>query len=374
MKLEYEDIVDYKVWYKKLVSLSWLGAILPLLAECVVFLLSYRAPGDMSAKVYTYTYILRPGIINVTILIMTGLISNILVTGGKYTAQAFVYISALTLVCFVIAITRHEAPLLCCLFVLPSFVSLVFADRRILNFAFCAGAVAYCLLIIAVLLKFAGADISNHSNTDIIATIALLGITFFLCHAILKNHQKLITALLDKNIQSKIDNFTKLYNHASFYEYLDEHIIRYNKTGAPFSVILMDLDDFKPLNDQLGHQAGDDVLMICVDSIKRNLGENDIAFRYGGEEFAIITSKDVMDSFNLSEKVRHTFAARTGARSDIGRTVTVSLGICQYDSKRFGARREFFAAVDEALYKAKRSGKNQSIVWNPKFFDIQPNI
>lgn len=103
--------------------------------------------------------------------------------------------------------------------------------------------------------------------------------------------------------------------------------------------------------------------MTLVDCIKANLREDEVAYQYGGEEFTIITNRVPDEDVMLAESVRQSFeeaARETGNQT----SATVSIGVARYDEKRFGARREFFSAADEALYAAKRSGKNHTLVWH----------
>lgn len=157
------------------------------------------------------------------------------------------------------------------------------------------------------------------------------------------------------------DGLTKLHNHRYFQDHLTREIKRVSRTGAPLSMILLDIDDFKLLNDTHGHAAGDEVLMALAAIMNDSARESDLIARYGGEEFVILMpNTDLAGAVHLAEKLR---MAVESTRLIIGESmkpidVTISLGVAPYQGKR----REFFAEADRALYQAKGNGKNCVVV------------
>jgi diguanylate cyclase (GGDEF)-like protein len=126
-------------------------------------------------------------------------------------------------------------------------------------------------------------------------------------------------------------------------------------------MILIDIDDFKLLNDTHGHAAGDEVLVSLAAIMNDSARESDLIARYGGEEFVILMpNTDLAGAVHLAEKLR---MAAESTRLIIGDNmrpieVTISLGVALYK----GNRREFFAEADRALYQAKAAGKNCVII------------
>jgi diguanylate cyclase (GGDEF)-like protein len=155
------------------------------------------------------------------------------------------------------------------------------------------------------------------------------------------------------------DSFTRLFNHTVFFERLDQYILEARQKNNVFSLIIMDIDDFKKINDNFGHDIGDVVLLKLVDIIKKEISKDDIAFRYGGEEFIVLCHKPLVYGMALSERIRKRFGSHIFAQLNNVK-VTVSMGVCEYESS-FGGRREFFSAADKALYRAKQEGKNRTI-------------
>lgn len=157
------------------------------------------------------------------------------------------------------------------------------------------------------------------------------------------------------------DYLTALSNHQSFYTYLDELKLHAIRRNFPISLILMDIDNFKLINDTYGHLTGDQILKDLASIITSSIRSTDFAARYGGEEFAVILpNTDIDVAVALSERIRekveeHKFAIG----NDIIR-VTISLGADTYKPESScKCLYEFINNVDMLLYKAKHSGKNQ---------------
>ena len=157
------------------------------------------------------------------------------------------------------------------------------------------------------------------------------------------------------------DGLTKLHNHRYFQDHLTREIKRVSRTNAPLSLILIDIDDFKLLNDTHGHAAGDEVLITLATIMNESARESDLIARYGGEEFVILMpNTDLPGAVHLAEKIH---MAVESTRLIIGdrmkpTLVTISLGVALFK----GNRREFFAEADRALYRAKAAGKNCVII------------
>ncbi|MFK7897453.1 MAG: GGDEF domain-containing protein [Myxococcota bacterium] len=157
------------------------------------------------------------------------------------------------------------------------------------------------------------------------------------------------------------DGLTKLHNHRYFQDHLTREIKRVSRTKAPLSLILLDIDDFKLLNDTYGHAAGDEVLVSLAAIMNDSARESDLIARYGGEEFVVLMpGTDLAGAVHLAEKIR---MAVESTRLIIGEhmrpvNVTISVGVALYS----GNRRNLFVEADRALYQAKDAGKNCVII------------
>ncbi|WP_277657005.1 sensor domain-containing diguanylate cyclase [Seleniivibrio woodruffii] len=155
---------------------------------------------------------------------------------------------------------------------------------------------------------------------------------------------------------SVTDQLTKISNRRWLDESLKEEIARYDRYNHDFSIILLDIDHFKNVNDTFGHAEGDSVLIQLAEILKTCTRASDTVGRWGGEEFLIIapgTLKD--DCFVLAEKIRH--AVEDHDFGAVGH-VTVSLGVAQYESGSTAAH--FIINADNALYRAKQGGRNRT--------------
>lgn len=161
-------------------------------------------------------------------------------------------------------------------------------------------------------------------------------------------------AISDKLL--KMDALTGLYNHKSFHEYLDSLLEQCESHGLRLQLALMDIDNFKHVNDTYGHWVGDLVLKEVAAKMGSLIGLNDFAARYGGEEFAVIfTDKSFSEAYAATEQLRMDISGMKHPYAG-GQPITVSIGLCNY---QLGDRKEhLFRTTDQALYEAKRSGKN----------------
>jgi diguanylate cyclase (GGDEF)-like protein len=155
------------------------------------------------------------------------------------------------------------------------------------------------------------------------------------------------------------DGLTKLHNHRFFQDHLTRELKRANRSGEPLSLLLIDIDDFKALNDQHGHAAGDAVLERMGQVMNTAIRESDLLARYGGEEFVVLAATDLEGAVNLAEKLRMQIGnTAIPIDDDVIVFVTVSVGVSRYK----GDRKAFFRDADRALYAAKAAGKNCVVV------------
>jgi diguanylate cyclase (GGDEF)-like protein len=161
------------------------------------------------------------------------------------------------------------------------------------------------------------------------------------------------------------DGLTHLHNHRYFQDRLRIETKRADRTGDPVSLLLLDIDDFKALNDRYGHAVGDEVLRRVATILNNGVRESDLPARYGGEEFAVLSPRTPLKgAIALAEKLRLGVAdARIRNLEEPGServAVTVSIGVSVYR----GDFKRFFNEADRALYRAKGSGKDCVVVFS----------
>ncbi len=157
------------------------------------------------------------------------------------------------------------------------------------------------------------------------------------------------------------DGLTGLYNRQFFDSSMRREIKRADRYGLTFSLVLLDLDNFKQVNDRHGHRVGDEVLSACSEIIRESLREIDVPCRYGGEEFALILPEtERAGAFIVSERIRSDVEERfrTGPVRNDPLNLSVSGGVSIYpiDSS---TEEDLVNMADQALYRSKREGKNR---------------
>jgi len=157
--------------------------------------------------------------------------------------------------------------------------------------------------------------------------------------------------------RARTDELTGLLNRRALDELIISEIDRHSRYGGVFSISILDLDFFKAFNDKYGHLAGDKVLRQIGNIIKSTIRGADQAFRYGGDEFAILLPQTTVEAaYEVAERLRNQIASKVEA-GDV--PITASLGLASWPIEGIGAN-AIIAAADAALYHAKRSGGNQT--------------
>jgi diguanylate cyclase (GGDEF)-like protein len=155
------------------------------------------------------------------------------------------------------------------------------------------------------------------------------------------------------NVKANTDELTSLYNHRYFHQRLDEEIARGLRFGVIFSLILFDLDLFKRYNDIQGHLAGDELLRRVGKSLRSALRTVDMAFRYGGDEFAVILpGTSTEDALKVAERIRQSIEQ---AMDSEGFMLTASLGVASWPTDGM-MKESLIQCADSALYHAKQWG------------------
>jgi diguanylate cyclase (GGDEF)-like protein len=181
-------------------------------------------------------------------------------------------------------------------------------------------------------------------------------------NARLRDHDLRLTQLNEKLQQlAHTDESTGLFNKRRLFEQLEMEVARARRYGETFSCLMLDIDDFKRINDTHGHQAGDEVLRQTGALLRRTLRVTDFVARYGGEEFTVILPRtNGAGAHRVAENLLSTFRSHEFAFASASMRLTVSIGVtCCTTLDRLDAQQVILRA-DNALYRAKRGGKNQA--------------
>ena len=172
--------------------------------------------------------------------------------------------------------------------------------------------------------------------------------------------------------RATVDRMSKLYTHHHFQKKLEEEIVRCQRYDNYFSILMIDIDDFKKFNDTYGHLQGDIIIKEIADIINTSVRNVDFPARYGGEEFAIILPQIHAESaYLVAERLRkivkrHKFKGKHGFLH-----VSISVGIAEFNKENVHHNADLIDCADRALYNSKKKGKNRVTIGS--FDEIEDN-
>ena len=222
-------------------------------------------------------------------------------------------------------------------------------------------AAAVALLASGVYLGVIGVDPSPDrlAGTNLLRIVLNVGAIWLLAFlaGVFSAHERRVRSMLSD--LSRIDPLTGLFNRGQLYRTLEQEVRRTARSERGFSVLMVDVDGLKGVNDSLGHQRGDEVLRALGRSIRLSIRTVDTAYRYGGDEFLVLLPEtDYAGAFVVAEKIRSE-AEEMGYRLETeGAPTSVSIGLVSHPEDG-GSADELVRAADLAMYNAKSLGKNQ---------------
>jgi len=270
-----------------------------------------------------------------------------------------IIIAAALITSLIVAIIHKEYIVSSCAFIFPMVLSAMFNDRKLLNTSFFA---SVCILICvgAAFLLERSVTLATGLNLFVLLGFAWIS---YLCGIISINFSRLNYTTIESQARqndrlkedARRDQMTGLYNHAAFVSRLDE-IISVDAGDETVCLAMLDVDDFKHINDTYGHDCGDIVLITLADIIKKHCEPYGTAYRYGGEEFVILfQGLEKRAVCGIVERMLDDFSAQEFPFTSA--SITFSAGV---SALRPGITRdEFFESADQTLYRAKRAGKNR---------------
>lgn len=180
-------------------------------------------------------------------------------------------------------------------------------------------------------------------------------------HARIEEIGRLLSALQELAVR---DSLTGLYNRRYLDETLEREVSRARREGIPLSLVMLDIDYFKRVNDTYGHQVGDEVLRTLAATLSADVRAEDVACRYGGEEFLILLpNMPLVAALARAEAWRAAVEGLAIGHGDFVLTFTISLGVAAYP-EHGKTPDDLTRCADQALYKAKREGRNQVAVYS----------
>ncbi|ADH98578.1 GGDEF domain-containing protein [Salisediminibacterium selenitireducens] len=352
--------LKHSEWIDKTLRYYWYLIFIAIVAEIfaltVTLIMSPSEFWDDVLPVLVY-----PTVAQVILLLITTVIYKKKITENEYILMvvgsllAFILIAANT--------SLAGAPLI---LLLPMMISILFFNKNVVIFSYLVNVIAY-LVTIALF-----PDLGEYLRIyEFIAYIYIFSAGFIILLAVQERSDEVIELLRKKVDQeqelmvrntimerlSKVDAPTGLYNHKTFQEYLAYLFEQSSTSSYRFQLAMLDIDNFKQVNDTYGHAVGDKILERIAGIIQANVDANDIASRYGGEEFGVLftdcsfeTALHVVETIRLEiERLPHEEMG--------GRNVTVSIGLVEYTDEEQAP--VLFEKADTLLYLAKKNGKNR---------------
>ena len=359
MKSSEPSLINTKSLVRDIINIFWIVIGLYVIATSInMYFTSYEK------WMFFRGVVVVPTIYLISVIIITEVIFKYLKRNIEY-----LIIVAVTVMVSIIILALYTKPITIFLLVLPSLFSLYFLKPKLLKFASFSGIIAFILICI-----ISESVRSNINMSDFILILSLIVGFSALINSLLKHSFRLMNELIkstkenqdlfSRNIHMErlthIDPVTELYNHRSFHEHLESIFKLESPEATNLHLAILDIDNFKQVNDTFGHSAGDSVIIEVAQQIKSLTGSDDFPSRYGGEEFAIISTDLSTEEFLTKIETIRENIANLVLEELCGKSITVSAGIQKLSNGM--NKQELFNGADLALYQAKRTGKDRTIV------------
>ena len=360
--IQFSDL--YKKCRQNLINVAFIIAWISLGMEVVVSILMIQFLPEMiklPIPTYTVLYIILPS----TSYFLLAFLGRVIIKNKKFsdTSKNFYSILVLSLQVFIIACVHNVFIFTLLLFIIPLILTVIYSNRKITNMI---TIISVILIIISSLVALTDAQENTllHSIEVFIAIILVIGCNLItnLVTSVEKDKNDLIKEGIFRQLQLeeliKCDPLTGLYNIASFFTALDTYI---KNKERPLTIAVIDIDNFKDVNDTWGHENANEVLIYIASQLQFCCNTKGYVYRYGGEEFTIIfpnttpieaksmietAKKNIYDhEFDFTPKLNITF----------------SCGIAAHPSPECNAH-DFFQLADKMMYQAKFFGKNRIII------------
>lgn len=369
--------VSITEWNRKVMRWIWISIGLVILIQILLFLF-YQPVPECNKREYLDIFVIRPSIMIVMYAGSMELIFRFFgeALGESMTTILFLLIQFLIL--GTVAAVHSSVPYMCMILTYPVIFANVYREKMFRYAAF-----VICILVYAgITYGFIPSTEFQPDNSREVYLVIFVGFTIVafsfskVLTSVVVNFEKENRKIYEENQKvheenqkiheekekileiSQRDSMTGLYNHKMFYDKLNEQL-QLCSEEYHLSLVIIDIDNFKRINDTLGHAVGDNVILKIVSVIEKNVDDKDVAARYGGEEFGLILAgKTEMEAYNVSERIRREVEAAQ-VEGVTGR-ITISLGMLEVKpGDKNGIL--LFKEVDSALYEAKRTGKNKTV-------------
>lgn len=368
MKLMKTSPANFSEWNRKILSAYWAIFALTLFNEIAALLyLTAHNEGSVITE-YSFGHVIKPSLSIVIVLLVAQIINSI-----PHRFNDDVVLGVGSLIPGILVYFHANLDGIQYFFVIPILVSVFYFQPSKLLISFGVNVSLFSLLyLLHPVLK------SKIYVIEFMTTVITLFCGLIISYGIMargaeiqqnlkrtmSEQQDLLVKSILMDKLSKIDALTELYNHKTFHEYLDKLIDQSDHNMLKLHLAVLDIDNFKKINDTYGHWVGDLILRSVSQTIRSTVSTDDFSARYGGEEFAVIfTDKTREEVLEITESIRESIAGSRHPELN-GDSVTISIGLKEYIP---GSGKEWlFRGADDALYTAKRSGKNRTVQHDPE--------
>jgi diguanylate cyclase len=358
--LNFDALITYNKtrWTRKTYVSYWIVIGICLAVEGIDLLITPHP-----SMYYALRVLVLPSILQMAVLGMAQLIAR------RFSkAEDYLLLLVGTAIASIVTICEPTVPVVASSFVLPLFVSSYYFEKNKTIFTGIVNSVAL-IAIYALVPEFraiGGIGLITLSAVNLGGVFVAIGImkrgTEILQHLqeTMESNQKLFLQKLVMEQDTKLDGLTETYNHQTFQYHLEALLPVCNRDDISLHLLLIDIDDFKHVNDTYGHHVGDLILKRVVGQIRHITTHDDVLARYGGEEFALVLlEKTHEEALRCANEIRERIS-RTQHSEMNHESVSVSIGLASYQSGT--TKYDLFVTTDEALYQAKKGGKNRVVV------------
>lgn len=359
LEKEFTNSIDYMKWRKLIYKTNFACMLVVFITEIIMYFIFLKEGLFLhTIPVYLFRFLLLPTFISLSLILLD------VIARHKYKTRDVMLnilpVLQLTLLCFMVSCVHHVFAVTFCTFSFPIFLSSIFNDRRLTR------GITIISVILLTVAQFIGPDFNLVYSAYLIpeyfvAVIALLA-SFLVCTILVKFQDEknrviehVYQSRMEAISQLNLDQKTGLYGVTAYHSYLDQ-LLNNHPSQHAIAIAMLDIDDFKRVNDTFGHAKGDEVIQ-CVANLMKNLCDDRFfPVRFGGEEFIILFyDGDWQEYKDLTKRLLVEFSLHTYDFSDT--PITISAGLAQWFPNCSGEC--LFTHADKALYASKATGKNR---------------
>lgn len=342
-----------------------LDIVIAVFEFCGFWMFYYSGELEYPVPLYLARFFILPTCINVISTFWVSCVMRREHTSEVQKNQAVCIL--IFIICAVTECTHYVFPATMCLTCIAIFMTVLFRDVT-------CNRMFYILSLFVMSIAVASNYMEGNTNlfysamNFIVATV-ITSLSFYESRLLTRQEQQYIENIMQSNkfqndllSELKIEPLTGLYNRKALMESLEAKYQQYQKRKHPLYLVMLDIDDFKLVNDTYGHTKGDEVLVSLGQILKEAVAGEGSAYRYGGEEFILLFEKQTLEEVcKVTENIRREIKSTRFSFMSGDKSVTLSAGIAGFQEE--WEVDEWVDKADVALYRAKKNGKDQYIVF-----------